>query len=102
MRTVVGESSAASRRAWAMAGLAVGILVASPRCYGQAANGGIYNGMAHEPNPSVVLPEERRAGVAPDAAQQQNRTTVDRLGNRLLREEQTNPPGQPAPLPPRL
>ena len=58
-------------------------------------NGGIVNGEHREPNPAVVIPEERRDGVAPSAGQaDQNAGTVEQLNKELLGTEQASPPSQ--------
>ena len=58
-------------------------------------NGGIVDGEHHEPNPAVVIPEERRDGVAPTAGQaNQNAETVEQLDKELLGKEQSSPPSQ--------
>ena len=57
-------------------------------------NGNIYDGTAHEPNPSAVHQNERAAGVMPSASvQKKERNTVEQLDRQLLGpKDNLNPP----------
>ena len=78
--------------------VAAGLVAACPALAQTRApleNGGIVNGEHREPNPAVVIPEERRDGVAPTAGQaDQNAGTVEQLNKELLGTEQASPPSQ--------
>lgn len=64
-------------------------------CRAQAApparNANIWDGQAHEPNPAQVGSQERRDGIAPDAAQQR---TLDREVEVLDRKVQSQAVGK--------
>lgn len=55
-----------------------------------ARNANIWGGRAHEPNPGAVQAEERKEGIAPDAARQRALDSeVEHLDRKLL--EHANP-----------
>ncbi len=55
-----------------------------------AQNGNVYNGTAHEPNPSATQQQEQSAGVGLSQQQQQQQTnTVEQLDKQLQNTAKT-------------
>ncbi|MBV9653214.1 MAG: hypothetical protein JOZ42_01490 [Acetobacteraceae bacterium] len=87
-----------SHRRWPLLGgfplLAAALLLpslapAQPAQAPPSRNANIWNGEAHEPNPSGVESRERRAGIAPDSQQQQQlNNEVEKLDRKLERRAQ--------------
>lgn len=87
-----------------MHGAAMALLVASLTpglAFAQARNGNVWNGRAHEPDAGNVIANERAAGIAPPAAQQeQENRDLDRMGQMLTekaRKDAATAPPQPRP-----
>jgi hypothetical protein len=55
--------------------------------------GNIWGGAVHDPNPKIVGPEERAAGVAPSPHQQEK---IDKKEDRLYQELMTTAPNSHA------
>jgi hypothetical protein len=60
-------------------------LIATGPALAQSRNGNVWDGFAHQPNPSVVRDNEKAKGVLASPQEQTRRDDIlDRLGRQLL------------------